>query len=125
MFHLNCNNLFFIFLLQYGKKFLENLKKTKGFLSTVHSQCCQKLFLEKHGCLDKKERKKRAENPNKTGKKTGFLAQISLILTHPTFFIAFLCHNIFQDSKIGNIFEETFLKKFSKAKSFENSLCEN
>ena len=46
-------------------------------------------------------------------------------MTHPTFFIAFLCHNIFQDSKIGNIFEETFLKKFSKAKSFENILCEN
>ena len=88
-------------------------------------QCCQRHFLEKHGYLVKKERKKRAENPKKNGEKTGFQAQISLILTHPTFFIAFLCHNIFQDSKIGNIFEETFLKYFSKAKSFENLLCEN
>ena len=43
-----------------------------GLARVGYDQCCQKLFLEKHGCLDKKERKKRAENPNKTGKKQVF-----------------------------------------------------
>ena len=63
-----------------------------------------KCFFLKNTIAEPKKHEKHEQKSPKTREKHEFLAKISKNLTPLTFFIAFLCINIFQNSKIGNIF---------------------
>ena len=70
-----------------------------------------KFFFLKNTIAEPKKHEKHEQKSPKTREKHEFLAKISKNLTPLTFFIAFLCINIFQNSKIGNIWKKN-LKKF-------------
>ena len=97
---------------------------------TLHTASVIKCFFLKNTIAEPKKHEKHEQKSPKTREKHEFLAKISKNLTPLTFFIAFLCINIFQNSKIGNIFKKKFkyiFKKnfwqrnviFEKLKSFE------
>ena len=68
-------------------------------------------FSRKSRSLDQKRTKKTSQKAQKNGEKTSFHTQNTDILTPSMFFIAFLCTNIFQNSKIGKYFQKNFESK--------------
>ena len=63
-------------------------------------------FFLKNTDVGPKKHEKHQKKSQKTREKHEFFAKISKNLTHPTFFIAFLCINIFKVEKIGNFFQK-------------------
>ena len=63
-------------------------------------------FFLKNTDVGPKKHEKHQKKSQKTREKHEFFAKISKNLTHPTFFIAFLCINIFNVEKIGKFFQK-------------------
>ena len=77
-------------------------------------------FLENTNVRPKKHEKHETKSP-KTQEKHEYFTKISENLTLPYFFIAFLCMNIFQNSRIShkNLISYKLLKKFVWKKIFD------
>ena len=106
--------------------FCSNSRSVRWFYNSVfwfvaskkyNSYSVIRIFFLKNTDVGPKKHEKHQKKSQKTREKHEFFAKISKNLTHPTFFIAFLCINIFKVEKIGNFFQKNvqeiiFLEKF-------------